>query len=66
MYHLAFLLPGAGAGARTALAAGRICPRDLDPRDLSPLYHTVMSISSSVGNPLSSLVHVAWSEHMGA
>jgi hypothetical protein len=33
-YHLAFLLAGARVGARTALATGYVCPRDLDAMGL--------------------------------
>jgi hypothetical protein len=36
------------------------------PQDSSPLCHAVISISSSVGSSLSSLIHATWSEHMGA
>jgi hypothetical protein len=36
------------------------------PQDSSPLYRVVMSILSSVGITLSSLVCTTWSEHMGA
>jgi hypothetical protein len=35
------------------------------PQELSALCRATMSISSSVSSSLSSLIRVAWSEHMG-
>jgi hypothetical protein len=36
------------------------------PQDSSPFYRMAMLISSRVGSSLSSLVHIAYSEHRGA